>query len=65
MSDDEKLLPEEEAEMVAKYDSLTDAQAMRRLMALLISQIGFLGNVLISIDEKLGEDEVPSNRGVH
>lgn len=59
MTDDDQL-PEEEAAMIAADESMDHEMAVRKLMALMVAQIGFLGNVMISIDEKLGvlvEDE--------
>lgn len=53
MSDSEPL-PEEDAVRVANDESLTDGEAHRQLMALLIAQLGFIASVMIAVDEKLG-----------
>lgn len=58
-------MPAEEAAMIAADESLETDMAIRKLLALLIAEIGFIGNVLISIDEKLEGPTRTGGKSVH
>ncbi len=59
-------LPEEDAERIARDESISDGEAHRMLMALLISQLGFIASVMISIDNRLEAMEtLPDGESVH